>query len=112
MMQRPLTDPKVALFGLAIDALTMDAAVQRLCGWIIERHRPCRYVVTPNLDHLVQLRHDAAFQQAYRDASLVMADGWPLVLASRCSGRPLPERVAGSDLVPRCLPRQPTCSLR
>jgi N-acetylglucosaminyldiphosphoundecaprenol N-acetyl-beta-D-mannosaminyltransferase len=38
---------------------------------------------------------------AYADAALVLADGAPLVLASRLVGRALPERVAGSDLVPR-----------
>ena len=38
-----------------------------------------------------------------RDASLVLADGLPLVVASRLFRRSLPERVAGSDLVPRLL---------
>ena len=40
---------------------------------------------------------------AYADAALVLADGAPIVLASRMVGRSLPERVAGSDLVPRLL---------
>ena len=37
---------------------------------------------------------------AYRDAALVLADGFPLIVASRLLGQPLPERVAGSELVP------------
>ena len=32
-------------------------------------------------------------------AALILADGAPLIWASRCLGSPLPERVAGSDLV-------------
>jgi N-acetylglucosaminyldiphosphoundecaprenol N-acetyl-beta-D-mannosaminyltransferase len=36
---------------------------------------------------------------AYRKADLVLADGTPLVWASRIQGTPLPERVAGSDLI-------------
>ena len=36
----------------------------------------------------------------YQDADLVLADGWPVVAASRLLGKPLPSRVAGADLVP------------
>jgi N-acetylglucosaminyldiphosphoundecaprenol N-acetyl-beta-D-mannosaminyltransferase len=35
----------------------------------------------------------------YAQADLRLADGMPLVWASRLQGRPLPERVAGSDLL-------------
>src|SRR5205085_2619401 len=35
-----------------------------------------------------------------RSAALVLADGGPLVWAARRAGTPLPERVAGSDLLP------------
>ena len=42
---------------------------------------------------------------AYADADFVLADGAPLVLLSRLFGRALPERVAGSDLVPRLFDR-------
>jgi N-acetylglucosaminyldiphosphoundecaprenol N-acetyl-beta-D-mannosaminyltransferase len=61
----------------------------------------CRYVVTPNLDHSMQLQTNAALRRAYADASLVIADGWPVVLASRLFGEPLPGRVTGSDIVPQ-----------
>src|SRR5262249_3655807 len=44
--------------------------------------------------------HHAALRDAYGHAALVLADGMPVVAASRMLGRPLPERVAGSDLVP------------
>ena len=33
------------------------------------------------------------------DATLVVADGMPLIWASHLQGTPLPERVAGSDLI-------------
>ncbi len=42
----------------------------------------------------------AGLRAAYADASLVLADGMPVVWASRLLGRPLPERVTGSDLAP------------
>ena len=89
-----------AIFGIHIDRVTMDQASARLSSWINQHERTCRYVVTPNLDHAVQLQTNEAMREAYRSASLVVADGWPLVTASRIFRDPLPERVAGSDLVP------------
>jgi N-acetylglucosaminyldiphosphoundecaprenol N-acetyl-beta-D-mannosaminyltransferase len=89
-----------AIFGICLDRVTMDQAIDRLLSWIDQKERICRYVVTPNLDHAVQLQSNEALREAYRSASLVVADGWPLVTASRIFQDPLPERVAGSDLVP------------
>ena len=89
-----------AIFGINIDRVTMDQAIDRLRSWINQQERTCRYVVTPNLDHAVQLQTNESLREAYRAASLVVADGWPLVTASRIFRDPLPERVAGSDLVP------------
>jgi len=60
-------------------------------------------VVTPNLDHAVLLGENADLRAAYQDASLVLADGMPLVWASKLFGRALPERVTGSDLAPAVL---------
>lgn len=92
--------PKIALFGMAIDAVRMDQAVACLQQWIAQPRRHCRYVVTPNVDHVVMFHERADVRAAYDEASLVLADGWPVVLASRLLGKPLPERVAGSDLAP------------
>lgn len=89
-----------SIFGMQIHRVTLKQAVSHLHHWILSEERLCRYVVTPNLDHAVQLQSNATLKDAYGSASLVVADGWPLVTASRCFSEPLPERVAGSDLVP------------
>jgi N-acetylglucosaminyldiphosphoundecaprenol N-acetyl-beta-D-mannosaminyltransferase len=94
-----MTD-RVRLFGMEIDRLTLGDAVARLSGWLADATRPCRYVVTPNVDHAVLVQHHTGLRAAYQDASLVVADGMPVVWASRLLRRPLPERVTGSDLVP------------
>lgn len=91
---------RVSMFDMAIDACTLHEAAETVLGWSRSSDRACRYVVTPNLDHVVQFQHRDDLRSAYRAASLVVADGWPLVAASRLFGEPLPERVAGSDLVP------------
>ena len=91
----------VRMFGIEIDAVRMPQAVERVMGWIhgpdAGRHH---YVVTPNADHAVMLSHHDGLQDAYKGAELVLADGMPVVLASRVLRRPLPERVTGADLVP------------
>jgi N-acetylglucosaminyldiphosphoundecaprenol N-acetyl-beta-D-mannosaminyltransferase len=92
-------DPRVSLFGCQIDAVRMPQAVDRVYQWIKQPSGKCRYVVTPNVDHVVQLQTDERLRRAYDDASLVVADGMPVVWASRLLRRPLPERVTGADLV-------------
>jgi N-acetylglucosaminyldiphosphoundecaprenol N-acetyl-beta-D-mannosaminyltransferase len=54
-------------------------------------------IVTLNPEMLVAAHEDAAFREELNAASLNVADGTGLVLAARWLGRPLPERVTGSD---------------
>jgi len=59
-------------------------------------------VNTLNLDHVVKLRQDSKFRDAYRRARFVTADGFPIVVMARSAGIPI-ARTAGSDLVePLC----------
>ena len=56
-------------------------------------------VFTPNVDHVVTAEDDEAFREAYAAATLSLADGQPLIWASRLLGAPLPAKISGSDLV-------------
>lgn len=56
-------------------------------------------MVTVNLDHIRRCRRDERYRTLVARSELVVADGMPLVWASRVQGTPLPERVAGSNLV-------------
>jgi N-acetylglucosaminyldiphosphoundecaprenol N-acetyl-beta-D-mannosaminyltransferase len=96
IMQRP----KSHLFGIGIDAIDMPQAVEQILAWTRDGNPECRYVVTPNVDHAVLLREHELLQRAYGEADLILADGHPIVWASRLLGKPVPERVPGSDLVP------------
>lgn len=89
------------LFGIRIDAIRMNEAVANVRQWIDVPDSKCRYVVTPNVDHAVLLQEHEGLRQSYRDADLILADGHPIVWASRLLGQPLPERVPGSELVPK-----------
>ena len=90
---------RIELLGVAIDPLGMDQAVGQIQAWIASGDGKCRYVVTPNVDHIVLLQHHAGLQAAFARAGLILADGAPVVWASRLLHTPLPGRVAGSDLV-------------
>jgi N-acetylglucosaminyldiphosphoundecaprenol N-acetyl-beta-D-mannosaminyltransferase len=90
---------RIQLFGCCIDRLRMPEAVARVHEMIRERNGVCRYVVTPNVQHVVMLEHHEGLRRAYQDAALVLPDGMPVILASRLLGRGLPQRVTGADLV-------------
>ena len=94
------TNRRVRLFGMNVDPLRMPEAVARLLSWVDDDDRHCRYVVTPNADHAVLLQEHKSLRQVYADADLVLVDGMPVLLAAKLLRRGIPERVAGSDLVP------------
>ena len=88
----------IAILGVPFDPMTLASAVDRI-ETMIDARRP-HYVVTPNVDFLVQAQHDAELHQILVHADLVLCDGKPLVWASQWLGNALPGRVAGADLVP------------
>lgn len=98
-MKHSASPQKIDLFDIAIDNVTMAEAISRIDQLVLERRNA--YVVTPNVDHVVKLQNDALFKKIYDNAALVVADGMPLVWASRLLGKPLKERVTGADLFPR-----------
>lgn len=88
------------LFGMQIDSLRMPEVIERLLEWRRHPDGRCHYVVTPNVDHAVMFQENADLRRAYAGASLVLADGFPVLVAARLLRRNIPERVPGSDLVP------------
>lgn len=89
--------PTVSLRGLRLHAITESTCVSHIISALDERRGGT--VVTPNLDHLRRYGQDLNFGALVSEADLVVADGMPLVWASRLQGTPLPERVAGSNLI-------------
>jgi N-acetylglucosaminyldiphosphoundecaprenol N-acetyl-beta-D-mannosaminyltransferase len=92
------TPGAVAILGVPFDTVTAANAVARIEQMIASR-RP-HYLVTANVDFLVQARNDMELHRIFLNADMVLCDGTPIVWASRWLGASLPERVAGSDLVP------------
>jgi N-acetylglucosaminyldiphosphoundecaprenol N-acetyl-beta-D-mannosaminyltransferase len=90
--------PPIAILGVPLNHVTLVEAVG-LVEAMVASGEP-HYLVTANVDFLVQALHDVELRRVLLDAHLALCDGTPVVWASRLLGNPLPERVAGADLVP------------
>lgn len=90
------TDRAVVL-GCEIDRLDMAATVAR-CEEILSAGRFAQQM-SVNAAKLVAMRDDSELRAAVESCELINADGQAVVWASRLLGDPLPERVAGIDLM-------------
>lgn len=93
----PAERERVSIRGVRFDRLTMTQAVSR----VLSEMRSGRggWVVTPNLEILRRASKDASWRDTINEAELVVADGMPIIWASRLQGCALPERVAGSSMI-------------
>jgi len=89
----------VVLLGVRVDDVTSEEALAIIEGFIQEGTP--HQVVTVNPEFVMAARRDKEFRRVLNAAHLALPDGIGLVWASRLLGRPLRERVAGSDLVPK-----------
>lgn len=89
---------RIKFMNTEIDNLTMDEALIRI-NELIQEDRSA-FVVTPNVDHLVQLEQGGELKEVYKKADLILADGKPLIWISKWYGTPIKEKISGSDLFP------------
>ncbi len=93
---------RIRLFELDfVDAPGIEAVVEAVLAFDSAATDELPLVVTPNLDHLVQLRRaEDTVVEATRNAAFVLPDGQPIVWASRWFGDRLGARLTGADLFP------------
>jgi N-acetylglucosaminyldiphosphoundecaprenol N-acetyl-beta-D-mannosaminyltransferase len=87
----------VTLYGVPFSKMNMEQTVAYLVQ-AVESRRPHR-VVTGNPIMLMAGFEDPAYLRALKTADLVVPDGAGIVWAARKVGDPVPERVAGFDLM-------------
>ena len=97
----PDAKPPIAILGVLFDNVTMPEAIGAIERMVASRQP--HYLVTANVDFVVQAQEDVELRRILFDAHLVLCDGTPLVWASKLLGNRLVERVAGADLVPQLL---------
>jgi exopolysaccharide biosynthesis WecB/TagA/CpsF family protein len=83
--------PRRRLLNIWVDDLTMNELLQRLDAGV---------VCTANLDHLYLLQRNPEFFDAYRHADFITADSKYIYWSLGWMGRPIREKVCGSDIVP------------
>jgi N-acetylglucosaminyldiphosphoundecaprenol N-acetyl-beta-D-mannosaminyltransferase len=99
----PLGLDRITIGHLPMDVVNLAGAVDAIEKMITTRTGG--NVFTPNVDHICVAEENERFRRVYANVSLSLVDGAPVVWASRRLGRPLPERVAGSDLLMPLLER-------
>lgn len=89
---------RMKFMNTEIDNLTMIEALDAIDGLISKNSNS--YIVTPNVDHIVQLEAGGELNEAYKNADLILTDGKPLIWISKLHGKPIKEKISGSDLFP------------
>ena len=87
----------VNVWGLPLAFLDTEGTLERV-DRMVRRGKP-GFFITANL-HYARLSAGSEYLKELNErAAFITADGMPLIWQARWQGQPLPERVAGSDLV-------------
>lgn len=89
--------PHTRIMSVRIAAVTEADAVQTIVDAATANRG--HWTITANLDHLRRYQREPVARELIDEADLILADGAPLVWASRLAGAVLPERVAGSNMI-------------
>jgi len=90
-MKNQFVRKRVNILNTEIDNLSMTELLENL---------EFGMVFTPNVDHIIKLREDREFREAYNSANYVVCDGQILLYSSWLLGTPLTEKISGSDFFP------------
>jgi N-acetylglucosaminyldiphosphoundecaprenol N-acetyl-beta-D-mannosaminyltransferase len=94
----PVVQPAVRILGVRVDSLTYEGLLASI-GAFVAQGSP-HQIATVNPEFVMAAQRHDAFRDVLEGCDLCMADGVGLLWAARRYGRPLPERVTGSDGVP------------
>ena len=96
-----VSEPAVDILTVNISRLDLPETLQRIMEWIVsgEKKRIC---VTPVNCVLWAFRSNE-LRHLYNSSDLNVADGVPLIWASKLLGRPIRGRVTGLDLLPEMI---------
>ena len=95
---------KIKILNIKIDNVDMLKASARIVEFIASDSPKSFLVVTPNSEIVVRAQKDHRLARILNKADLAVPDGAGIVLASRIlAKKPLPERVAGFDLLLKLL---------
>ncbi|MBE2266723.1 MAG: WecB/TagA/CpsF family glycosyltransferase [Anaerolinea sp.] len=88
------------ILGIPVSRITNDEWMVQIAWWVKEKDR-LHHVCTVNPEMLMIAQKDVNFRNILSRVDLTVPDGVGLLWASRRLGKPIRERVTGSDGVPR-----------
>ena len=91
--------PSTELLGMNVHGPTLDQAMELIEGWIRSPKGRCRQVVVTGFHGLWVGHQDEEFRRILNEADLFCPDGIAPIWLSRLHGRPLPQRLPGSDVM-------------
>jgi exopolysaccharide biosynthesis WecB/TagA/CpsF family protein len=92
---------RATIFGVPLDLLTMEETLES-CRAVVESGTASQHVVL-NASKAVMMEDVPGLREVISRCAIVNADGQSIVWAGRALGLPVPERVAGIDLMGRLL---------
>ncbi|WP_035019887.1 WecB/TagA/CpsF family glycosyltransferase [Anoxybacillus flavithermus] len=91
----------VHILGVPFVRATMDEMMSVIHAHV-KQQKPC-FIVTANPEIVMKANEEPTYMATIQQADYVVADGIGVVKAAEWLGTPLPERVAGYDMLRRCL---------
>ncbi|MEO1297887.1 MAG: WecB/TagA/CpsF family glycosyltransferase [Cyanobacteria bacterium J06636_16] len=91
LSERAHLSKRVNILDVGIDNFSAEEFLKRLRRGV---------VFTPNVDHLMNLRKDPKFVEAYQKADFRVCDSQILMYAAKFLGTPIKAKISGSDLFP------------
>lgn len=88
---------RINILNCPIDKLTMDETIKIIDNSIVSKKHLHHVVV--NATKMVHMQKDEELHTSVVSSDIINADGQAVVWASRFLGQPLPERVAGIDIM-------------
>ena len=85
------------VWNVPFDRVTLGEAIDHIEALIANREPS--YVITANLNYVMLHHQQADIPEVTSQAALMLADGQPIVVRSKFGDGPLPERVAGSEMI-------------
>src|SRR5690606_1799594 len=101
---------RIRIGNIPVDALTMQETLD-LIHQAISVRKPVHHVVV-NAAKIVNAQKNPDLMESILNCDIINADGQAVVWASRILNKPLPERVAGIDLMQNLIASAPKMGYR
>lgn len=87
---------KISILGVQVHRVNMEDSIKLFKKFISDngKHQIC----VPNVYTTILMQNDEELKKIHNSCSLAIPDGMPLVWVSKLYGKPIPERISGSDL--------------